>query len=201
MCIRDSHTAAEEQRSAAMRAIEQECAALQSRVDASDTAFAHAEQHAQSIGATVRESQSRLTGLRQTQQETSQQLEQVRQELSAERARHASIEQILRERAYTADAVQKLFNASGDAASRGFRALGLLADYAEVQEEYETAIEQFLREELEYVVVESFDQARAGVALLREDVGGRATFFVDSARTLDVDKMENSCLLYTSRCV
>ncbi len=186
------HTVAEEQRSAAMRAIEQECAALQSRVDASDTAFAHAEQHAHSIGATVRESQSRLTGLRQTQQETSQQLEQVRQELSAERARHASIEQILRERAYTADAVQKLFNASGDAASRGFRALGLLADYAEVQEEYETAIEQFLREELEYVVVESFDQARAGVALLREDVGGRATFFVDSARTLDVDKMENS---------
>ena len=75
--------------------------------------------------------------------------------------------------------------------SRGFRAVGLLADYAEVQEEYETAIEQFLREELEYVVVESFDQARAGVALLREDVGGRATFFVDSARTLDVDKMEN----------
>ncbi len=185
------HAAAEEQRSAAMRAIEQECAALQSRVDASDAAFAQAEQHAQSIGATVRESQSRLAGLRQTQQETSQQLEQVRQELSAERARHASIEQILRERAYTADAVQKLFNANGDAASRGFRALGLLADYAEVQEEYETAIEQFLRDELEYVVVESFDQARAGVALLREDVGGRATFFVDSARTLDVDKMEN----------
>ena len=185
------HAAAEEQRSAAMRAIEQECAALQSRVDASDAAFAQAEQHAQSIGATVRESQSRLAGLRQTQQETSQQLEQVRQEFSAERARHASIEQILRERAYTADAVQKLFNANGDAASRGFRALGLLADYAEVQEEYEAAIEQFLREELEYVVVESFDQARAGVALLREDVGGRATFFVDSARTLDVDKMEN----------
>jgi chromosome segregation protein len=185
------HTAAEEQRFVAMRAIEQECAALQLRADASDAAFAQAEQHAQSIGTTVRESQSRLAGLRQTQQETSQQLEQVRQELSAERARHASIEQILRERAYTADAVQKLFSANGDAASRGFRALGLLADYAEVQEEYETAIEQFLRDELEYVVVESFDQARAGVALLREDVGGRATFFVDSARTLDVDKMEN----------
>ncbi len=185
------HTAAEEQRTAAMRAIEQECAALQSRVDAAEVAFAQAEQHARAIATEVRESQTRLATLRQTQQETSQQLEQVRQELSAERARHASIEQILRERAYTADAVQKLFNANGDAGSRGFRALGLLADYAEVQEEYETAIEQFLREELEYVVVESFDQARAGVALLREEVGGRATFFVDSARTLDVDKMEN----------
>ncbi len=185
------HTAAEEQRAVAMRVIEQECATLQSRVDAVDAAFVQAEQHAQNVGAAVREFQSQLTSLRQTQQETSQRLEQVRQELSAERARHASIEQILRERAYTADAVQKLFNANGDAASRGFRALGLLADYAEVQEEYETAIEQFLRDELEYVVVESFDQARAGVALLREDVGGRATFFVDSARTLDVDKMEN----------
>ena len=186
------HTAAEEQRSAAMRAIERECAALQARADDSAANFTLAEQHAQSMGAAVRDAQARLTGLRQDQQETSQRFEQVRQELSAERARHASIEQILRERAYTADAVQKLFNASADSSSGGFRAVGLLADYAEVQEEYETAIEQFLREELEYVVVESFDQARSGVALLREEVGGRATFFVDSTNMLDVDKMENS---------
>ena len=60
-----------------------------------------------------------------------------------------------------------------------------------MQEEYESAIEQFLREELEYVVVESFDQARAGVALLREEMGGRATFFVDSVGSVDTDRMEN----------
>jgi chromosome segregation protein len=185
------HAAAEQQRSASMRAIERECAALQSRADEAAANFGQAQQDAQSMGAAVRDAQSRLGALRQNQQETSQQLEQVRQELSAERARHASIEQILRERAYTADAVQKLFSANGDSASHGFRAVGLLADYAEVEEEYETAIEQFLREELEYVVVESFDQARSGVALLREDVGGRATFFVDSTGMLDVDKMEN----------
>jgi chromosome segregation protein len=186
------HAAAEEQRSASMRAIERECAALQSRADEAAANFEQARQRAQAMGAAVRDAQSELATVRQNQQETSQQLEHVRQELSAERARHASIEQILRERAYTADAVQKLFSANGDSASHGFRALGLLADYAEVQEEYETAIEQFLREELEYVVVESFDQARSGVALLRDDVGGRATFFVDSDNTLDVDKMENS---------
>jgi chromosome segregation protein len=186
------HVAAEEQRVAAMRAVEQECAALQSRADAADATFTQAGQHAQAIGVAVRDFQAQLAGLREVQQETSQQLERTRQELSAERARHASIEQILRERAYTADAVQKLFNVNGEGGARGFHALGLLADYAEVQEEYETAVEQFLREELEYVVVESFDQARVGVALLREEVGGRATFFVDSARTLDVDKMENS---------
>jgi chromosome segregation protein len=115
---------------------------------------------------------------------TAQELKQTRESLSAERARHASIEQILSERAYTADAVQKLFNANGEA--HGFRAVGLLADYAEVQEKYEGAIEQFLREELEYVVVESFDQARAGIAMLRDEMGGRATFFVDSLRNLNL---------------
>src|SRR5581483_10452827 len=58
---------------------------------------------------------------------------------------------------------------------------------AEVQETYETAIEQFLKEELEYVVVESFEHARAGVSLLRDEMGGRATFFVDSLNKLNLD--------------
>ncbi len=59
----------------------------------------------------------------------------------------------------------------------------MLADYAEVEPQYEGAVEQFLRDELEYVVVETFDHARAGIAMLREEVGGRATFFVDSLRS------------------
>jgi chromosome segregation protein len=188
------HTAAEEVRAAALRAIEQECSALESRVEIADSAFATASHQAQQIGVAVHQAQAHLGSLRQRQQETSQELEQVRRDLSAERARHASIEQILRERAYTADAVQKLFNASdaiaSDSSKSGFRAVGLLADYAEVEEQYEGAIEQFLREELEYVVVESFDHARAGVALLRDEMGGRATFFVDSIRNLDIDKTE-----------
>ena len=180
------HTAAEETRASTLLAIEQECLALEARLAGAENAFALASRQAQQSGAAVRESQANLASLRHAQQETSQQLERTRQELSAARARHASLEQILRERAYTADAVQKLFNASSsgsapsDSSRAGFRAVGLLADYTEVQEEYEAAIEQFLREELEYVVVESFDQARAGVALLRDEVGGRATFFVDS---------------------
>ncbi len=78
----------------------------------------------------------------------------------------------------------------GEAESQGFHAVGLLADYAEVQEQYEGAIEQFLRDELEYVVVESFDQARAGVSLLRDEMGGRATFFVDSLSKLNISTSE-----------
>ncbi len=85
-----------------------------------------------------------------------------------------------------------------EAKSRGFRAVGVLADYAEVEEQYEGAVEQFLRDELEYVVVETFDHARAGVALLREEMGGRATFFVDSLRHLNTDKPEIRRFLWRS---
>jgi chromosome segregation protein len=186
----ERHTAAEVQRTAAVLAIESECTSLSAKVEAAEAAFQQAEQQALELGTAVRTAQARLVDSRRLEQETSQQLERIREGLSAERARHASIEQILSERAYTADAVQKLFNANGDGEARGFRAVGLLADYAEVREQYEGAIEQFLREELEYVVVESFDHARAGVAMLRDEMGGRATFFVDSLNKLNIHTPE-----------
>jgi chromosome segregation protein len=183
---------AEEQRSTAVRSLEEKFAALESQVQLASETYDGAERKSREIATTVREAQASLASSKRAQQETSQQLESSRQELSAARARHASIEQILRERAYTADAVQKLFSAGGSGApgSSDFYAVGLLADYAEVQEQYEAAIEQFLRDELEYVVVESFDHARAGVNLLRNEVGGRATFFVDSLRSLNLDLKE-----------
>jgi chromosome segregation protein len=188
------HTAAEEQRAAAMQAIESECAALNEKVAAAEQAFAQAQISAQELGTAVRDAQAKLVELRRSRQETSQQLERMRERLSAERARRASIEQILSERAYTADAVQKLFNIARepgvDSTASGFHAVGLLADYAEVQEKYEGAIEQFLRDELEYVVVESFDHARAGISLLRDEMGGRATFFVDSLNKLTLPSPE-----------
>ncbi len=132
-----------------------------------------------------------MPSLRRQQQESTAQAGASRDALAGGRARRASVEQILNERSYTADAVQKLFASSqnGDD-SAGFRAVGVLADYAEVEQEYESAIEQFLRDELEYVVVETFDVARAGIAMLRDEVGGRATFFVDSLRKLNVQPNE-----------
>jgi chromosome segregation protein len=178
------HTAAEEQRSEAARTMGIEWAALTLRVKNEEDFYEKTERRAEELGTAARDAQARLVALRGAQQETAQQLKQTREALSAERARHSSVEQILSERVYTADAVQKLFNAAGEA--QGFHAVGLLADYAEVQEQYEGAIEQFLRDELEYVVVESFDQARAGVSLLRDEMGGRATFFVDSLNKLNI---------------
>jgi chromosome segregation protein len=184
------HTAAEIERAAALRSIEAEVSTLSERVTATEATFTQAETAARQFGADVRGAQERLIELRRGEHETGEKLERTREDLSAERARHASIEQILSERAYTADAVQKLFNLTSDGTSHlstsGFRAVGLLADYAEVQEKYEGAIEQFLRDELEYVVVESFDHARTGISLLRDELGGRATFFVDSLNKLNL---------------
>ena len=122
--------------------------------------------------------------LQQERETIKQQVDALRDSLSGVRARHSTLTQILNDRSYTADAVQKLFAANERGGGQDFRAVGVLADYAEVEEHHETAIEQYLRDELEYVVVETYDHARAGVSLLRNEVGGRATFFVDSLRNL-----------------
>jgi chromosome segregation protein len=130
------------------------------------------------------ELQSKILGFREQRDTMTKQADALRDSLVGVRARHSTLTQILNDRSYTADAVQKLFAANERGAGKGFRAVGVLADYAEVEEQYEPAIEQYLRDELEYVVVETYDHARAGVSMLRDEVGGRATFFVDSLRNL-----------------
>ncbi len=92
------HTLAEEQRTAALRTIETEGSALAMSAENAEAAYLQAVQQAQELGATVRAAQARLTGIRRAQQETTQQLEHAREELSAARARRTSIEEILRER-------------------------------------------------------------------------------------------------------
>ncbi|HEY1865689.1 MAG TPA: AAA family ATPase, partial [Candidatus Acidoferrales bacterium] len=134
----------------------------------------------------LQDAQARLATLRVEQQQATAQCESFRDSLAAARARRETLAQILNDRSYTAEAVQKLFASHAGNATGDFRAVGVLADYAEVEPRYEGALEQFLRDELEYVVVETFDHARAGIALLREEVGGRATFFVDSLRSLNL---------------
>ena len=55
---------------------------------------------------------------------------------------------------------------------------GVLADFLEVEDRYEHGVEDFLRDELNYIVVKSWDAADEGLRLLRSDVDGRATFLV-----------------------
>ena len=125
-----------------------------------------------------------ISELREKSGSLKEQAEALRDSLSGVRARHSTLTQVLNDRSYTADAVQKLFAANERGGWTDFAPSACCADYAEVEAQHEAAIEQYLRDELEYVVVETYDHARAGVSLLRNEVGGRATFFVDSLRTL-----------------
>jgi chromosome segregation protein len=157
------------------------------RAQAADLHWHSVLERSRSLEEIVKNAQGRISELRRGQHEISARSESSRDALAGARARRASVEQILNDRSYTDDAVQKLFASNQDGEnSSGFRAVGVLADYAEVEQKYESAVEQFLRDELEYVVVETFDVARAGIALLREEVGGRATFFIDSLRKLNI---------------
>jgi len=162
------------------------------RGDAEEAAYALDAANAE-VGASkqqVAELQAKLAGFRGEREDRSKHAETLRDSLAGVRARHATLTQILNDRSYTADAVQKLFAANERGMGEDFRAVGVLADYAEVPEQHEGAIEQYLRDELEYVVVETFDHARAGVSLLRDEVGGRATFFVDSTKNLQINDYE-----------
>ena len=162
------------------------------RGDAEEAAYALDAANSQmgSSKQQVAELQAKFSGLRHEREDRAKHAEALRDSLAGVRARHATLTQILNDRSYTADAVQKLFAANERGVGEDFRAVGVLADYAEVPQEHEGAIEQYLRDELEYVVVETFDHARAGVSLLRDEVGGRATFFVDSTKNLQINDYE-----------
>ena len=136
------------------------------------------------------ELQSLIAGLRQKREEIGTQADSLRGSLASVRARHSTLTQVLNDHSYTGESVQKLFAANERSGGQNFRAVGVLADYAEVQEQHEAAFEQYMRDELEYVVVETYDHARAGVSMLRNEVGGRATFFVDSLRNLRLEEYE-----------
>jgi len=155
------------------------------RAQASDLHWQSVLERSRSPGTDREECAGTNHELRREQHETTARAESSRDCACWRRARRASVEQILNDRSYTADAVQKLFASNqGRDDSDGFRAVAVLADYAEVEQQYESAVEQFLRDELEYVVVETFDVARAGIAILARKSGTRHVFR-DSLRKLN----------------
>ncbi|MFN0106837.1 MAG: chromosome segregation protein SMC [Bryobacteraceae bacterium] len=119
-----------------------------------------------------------LLGSKSSLGEARRQLEAVRAELSRLKARKDSLEEILSHRAYTTESVKRLFTAVERGETMALRPSGVLADFIEVDPAFEKAAEEFLHEELEYVVVKDWSQADSGIDLMRGDLDGRATFLV-----------------------
>jgi chromosome segregation protein len=103
-------------------------------------------------------------------------LDRLRAEYATALGRKSSLEAVIAEHGYSTESVRRLFQSG---AMQGGRApVGVLADFLEVEPRFEAVIEDFLRDELNYIVVKSWDAADEGLRLLRTDVNGRATFLV-----------------------
>jgi chromosome segregation protein len=108
--------------------------------------------------------------------------DQLRGEIAGLNGRRNSLEGLIRDHSYSTDTVKNVFRASAKrAASTGEQnqTVGTLADFLEVDGAYEQIVDEFLREELNYIVVKSWEAADDGIRLLKSDVAGRATFLVE----------------------
>ncbi|HLQ50592.1 MAG TPA: AAA family ATPase, partial [Terriglobales bacterium] len=105
-------------------------------------------------------------------------LDSLRAEYASALGKRGSLEALIAEHGYSTESVQRLFQSG--AIERGFAPVGVLADFLEVDDQYERVVEDFLRDELNYIVVKSWDAADQGLQILRNNVDGRATFLVHS---------------------
>ena len=107
------------------------------------------------------------------------QANQMRSEQASVAGRRDSLEALIRDHSYTSDTVRRLLKPG--ALGKGMAPVGTLADFIEVSGAHEAVVDEFLREELNYVVVESWVAAEEGVRLLKSGVDGRATFLIHPA--------------------
>jgi len=105
--------------------------------------------------------------------------DELRAEMATLMGRRSSLEALIREHSYSTDTVRNLFRANEKRHQEsGIAPVGTLADFLEVEGQYESVVDEFLRDELNYIVVKSWDAADEGMRMLHSDVAGRATFLV-----------------------
>ena len=71
---------------------------------------------------------------------------------------------MIAEHGYSTESVRRLFQSGG--LQGGLAPVGVLADFLEVEPQFEGVVEDFLRDELNYIVVKSWDAADEGLRLL-----------------------------------
>ncbi len=123
-------------------------------------------------------------------QESRRNLDLVRSEFSRVKARKDSVEEVLQHRSYTTETVKRLFTAVESGKVPDLRPVGVLADFLEVDPQLEKATEEFLHDELEYVVVHNWADGERGIELMRTDLNGRATFLVEEGNSEEESETE-----------
>jgi chromosome segregation protein len=132
----------------------------------------------ESVTGERRGAEEDLAARRGAAEELRREIDAAKTEVSQIQARKESLEQVLAHRTYTTECVKRLFGALEKGKAEDLKPLGVLADFVEVDPRFEKPAEEFLHEELEYVVVKDWRQAERGLDFIRAELDGRATFLV-----------------------
>ena len=138
--------------------------------------FESVSQRASGLAAEIANLRETLETKRAAENDTKKHLDSIRSEYATGLGKKGSLEAVIAEHGYSTESVRRLFQSG--AMQGGNTPAGVLADFLEVEPRYERVVEDFLRDELNFVVVKSWDAADEGLRLLRSDVNGRATFLV-----------------------
>ncbi|MBZ5614477.1 MAG: chromosome segregation protein SMC [Acidobacteriia bacterium] len=138
--------------------------------------FESVSQRASGLAAEIVSLRETIETKRSQEADTKKHLDSTRSEFATALGKKGSLEAVIAEHGYSTESVRRLFQSG--ALQGGNAPAGVLADFLEVEPRYERVVEDFLRDELNFVVVKSWDAADEGLRLLRTGVDGRATFLV-----------------------
>jgi chromosome segregation protein len=135
------------------------------------------------LEAEIATHRAELDKARQEETASKRRGDQLRGEQATLNGRRNALEALIREHSYSTDTVRNIFRAHTNRAKQNPGAptsapIGTLADFLEVDGQYESVVDEFLREELNYIVVRNWQDADNSVQLLQKEVAGRATFLV-----------------------
>jgi chromosome segregation protein len=139
-------------------------------------AFETISQRVEGLAREIAQSRGQLESKRQEESKAKARLDGLRAQHASAVGKKGSLEAVIAEHGYSTESVRRLFQSG--ALQGGLAPAGVLADFLEVEPKFESVVEDFLRDELNYIVVKSWDAADEGLRLLRTDVDGRATFLV-----------------------
>ncbi|MEW5978397.1 MAG: chromosome segregation protein SMC [Acidobacteriota bacterium] len=117
-----------------------------------------------------------LRGLKEEESRTRALLEASKEQYLAHAHRLKSLEELAAHHAYSTEAVRLLLSTARESNNGPFHTAGILADLIEVDSPYEAVVEELLRQELEFIFVDSAADAHEGISLLRKTSAGRSTF-------------------------
>jgi chromosome segregation protein len=185
-----NHTAQGEESLAALEReaerLEDEMAQARNELENLGVQSGRARQGFESAAETLKRLEEEIAAMREALQARRAEESALRAQANQQRGEQAKVagrrdalQSLIRNHSYSTDTVRRLLKPG--ALAEGMAPIGTLADFLEVSGTHEAVVDEFLREELNYVVVESWVAAEQGVLLLKSGVDGRATFLIHPA--------------------